>query len=149
MNLFTTSFPFAFHDDIWGRYFWESIPSSPSKPPCEVSEVREDPTSDVISGVKLTYALAGFTEEDIGVEVIGRTLHVRGNNLPKEVNDRGRGFSKFQLEFNHSYKIADKLDLESIDVKLENGLLVIFIPLARDRLPERRTLFGSLKKLKK
>ncbi len=104
------------------------------------------------SGFNLSFALAGYSSEDIVVEVENRVLIIRGMGLDsiepslpevknnedpyfdyvKETKPRihigsiSRGIAR--RKFCVKYLISEEFDLDKIEAKMDNGLLHIIIP---------------------
>ena len=75
---------------------------------------------------KIEIALAGFSKEDIEVEIKDRTLTVRNKTKEKVINEESnrvihKGISTRQFE--RSFTIAE--DIKVTEVELVNGLLSI------------------------
>jgi molecular chaperone IbpA len=85
-------------------------------PSYDIETVGED-------NYRLTFAVAGFTEEELYIEVRDDTLYVAGKHKPEEAESEylyrgiaGQSFSK-------QFRLADYVEVES--ARLENGLLTI------------------------
>ena len=88
-------------------------------PPYNIRKVEED-------NYKIEIALAGFSKEDIEVEIKDRTLTVRNKTKEKVINEESnrvihKGISTRQ--FDRSFTIAE--DIKVTEVELVNGLLSI------------------------
>ena len=88
-------------------------------PPYNIRKVEED-------NYKIEIALAGFSKEDIEVEIKDRTLTVRNKTKEKVINEESnrvihKGISTRQFE--RSFTIAE--DIKVTEVELVNGLLSI------------------------
>ena len=88
-------------------------------PPYNIRKVEED-------NYKIEMALAGFSKEDIEVEIKDRTLTVRNKTKEKVINEESnrvihKGISTRQFE--RSFTIAE--DIKVTEVELVNGLLSI------------------------
>ena len=92
---------------------------STNYPPYNIRKVEED-------NYKIEIALAGFSKEDIEVEIKDRTLTVRNKTKEKVINEESnrvihKGISTRQFE--RSFTIAE--DIKVTEVELVNGLLSI------------------------
>ena len=89
-------------------------------------------------------AVTGFGKEDIQIEVEGNDLKVIGifPEIPEEDQQEIKYFHKGlgKKSFNILFKISDKLDVDSIITKLENGLLEIRIPLKASAKPVKKKI---------
>jgi HSP20 family molecular chaperone IbpA len=84
-------------------------------PPYNIEKVGEN-------GLRITLAVAGFTDADLTIEVVENQLSVRGkqHDEPERVYLH-RGIAARQ--FHRSFMLAD--GIEVVGAKLENGLLAI------------------------
>lgn len=83
------------------------------------------------NGFELEVALAGFTKDDIQVEVKDSILTIKVE--ARETKDKvylRQGISNKGMET--SFKLSEKIDVSKITVKFENGLLVVNVPLKKD-----------------
>lgn len=102
--------------------FFYSWPFNEPKPPSSAHGILTEDGSSW-SGVEIQFAVAGFKRDDIKVSVSGRNLYVEGDNQKREdIN------SKFRCSFARVIPVKESLDIDSIDVKLEDGILSISIP---------------------
>jgi len=87
-------------------------------------------------------AVTGFKKEDIKIEIEGQQLLIKVTNNDKEKEEcyqySHRGLSKRSFEF--GYKLSDKLDIDNIKTKLENGLLTIEIPVKESAKLKKRII---------
>ena len=89
-------------------------------------------------GFILEYALAGFTKDNIDINIEENVLYInaeKSNEIPEGKEYLRRGISYKQLSA--SYKLLDEIDQEAIKVKFENGLLSIFLPLKEEKIPKK------------
>ena len=93
------------------------------------------------NGLHFEIACTGLTKSDVQIDIEGDVLKVNYNK-PKEedcceVNDCNyiyKGVAR--RSFNLGYKIASKFDLSKAEAVMENGLLVISIPFAKESKPQ-------------
>ena len=88
-------------------------------PPYNIRKVEED-------NYKIEIALAGFSKEDIEVEIKDRTLTVRNKTKEKVINEESNGVIHKGIstrQFERSFTIAE--DIKVTEVELVNGLLSI------------------------
>lgn len=85
-------------------------------PPYDIEAVGED-------HYRLTFAVAGFTEKDLSIEVRENELHVSGErrNPEKETSYLHRGIAG--RSFRKQLRLAEHVQVEN--AWLENGLLII------------------------
>ena len=95
-------------------------------PPYNIEQTGPD-------GLRITLAVAGFTSEDLSVEVEGNQLVIRGKQADDETRDYlHRGIAARQ--FQRTFVLAEGLEIEG--ASLDNGLLDI--DLRRPEVETRR-----------
>lgn len=86
-------------------------------------------------------AIPGMDKEDIEIKVEGDKLSIQGKKK-EEKSEKGiyvhRKLAK--RDFTISFKCSSKQDLDKIDALIENGLLVISIPLKEESKPKIRQI---------
>ena len=104
-----------------------SDPDTPTYPPYNIERVSEN-------DFRITMAVAGFTREDIKIELKEQTLAVRGEKKPEpEAESRQflhRGIA--QRAFERRFQLADHVEVKGADMR--DGLL--HVELQRN-IPER------------
>lgn len=124
LSLFNSPFLLGF-DDIERALDRVSKASSDGYPPYNIERVGED-------GLRITLAVAGFTDEELSVSVEDTQLVIRGRQ--NEDSDREflhRGIAARQ--FQRSFVLAE--GIEVIGAELDNGLLHVDL-----KRPELETL---------
>lgn len=89
--------------------------ASDGYPPYNIEKVGEN-------GLRITLAVAGFTDADLTIEVVENQLSVRG----KQQDDPDRVYLHRGIagrQFHRSFMLADGIEVTG--AKLENGLLAI------------------------
>jgi HSP20 family molecular chaperone IbpA len=85
-------------------------------------------------GLYFEIACTGLTKGDISIEVEHDVLRI-SYDKPTETSKDLSGYIYHGLSrksFNLGYKIAPKFDLTKINAEMENGLLLIHLPLAKE-----------------
>ena len=118
--------------DILFRNFFKAdeafAPALNSKQPHPLNIFYDD------KGLHFEIACTGLTKKDIKIDIERNEIKI--HYLRTETDDQlpegyiYHGLSK--KSFSLGYKISPKFDLTLTEAKLENGLLGIFIPLAKD-----------------
>ena len=88
-------------------------------------------------GFNLSFALAGFGLEDIGVEMDGNVLWVFTNKIYEENKKESSGFIHRGIAkrvFRKGYYLDGSLDCKKVTATMKNGLLRIKIPFATENL---------------
>ncbi|WP_259782005.1 Hsp20 family protein [Aestuariispira ectoiniformans] len=101
--------------------------SAEGYPPYNIEQIGED-------RLRITLAVAGFSEEELTVQRDGNQLVVAGRRLDRKDDERiflHRGIASRQ--FQRSFLLAEGIDIES--ASLENGLLNVDL---RQPLPQSR-----------
>ena len=98
-------------------------------PPHNIIKVTDDKFN-------IELALAGFTKEQLNIEVKDRgiTIHAEAGENDGESTSRRIARRSFSKTF---YDYSNKLDLERITAKFENGLLVVKVPPVLEAKPQK------------
>lgn len=120
-------------DDIWGGFFTDPTPmirKATSGYP--VTDIYTDEQGN--STIEL--ALAGFTKDQLTIEVKDRGITICaeagvGDDDSSKRRIARRSFTKTYYDY------SNKLDLERINAKFENGLLVVKVPPILEAQPQR------------
>lgn len=114
------------------RFFDDSIKNFKTQYPMNVIKCAE-------SGYRIEAALAGFSKEDISVEVNKNVLNIRASIPDRVIKDYDetstntyirRGIS--YRDMNQRFQIGENIDIENITVEFVNGLLSVNLPLKKD-----------------
>ncbi len=125
LSLFNSPFLLGF-DELERALDRSAKASSDGYPPYNIEQIGED-------GLRITLAVAGFSEHDLSVIVEDRQLIIRGKQSEEEARvylHRGIAARQFQRQF----VLAEGIEVVSAD--LDNGLL--HIELVRPRLESRQ-----------
>ena len=111
-------------DDLFDRLFDTDLESSSSYPPYNISKVDEN-------NYIIEMALAGFSKDDIEIELADSELTVRSKkreNSSKDVNLIHQGIS--HRSFNRKFTLSEEILVKNAEMK--DGMLIIklqkFIP---------------------
>jgi len=106
-------------------------------PPYNIEQIGDN-------GLRITLAVAGFTEEDLAIQVEGNQLVIRGKQ--HEDGDRSgvfihRGIATRQ--FQRSFVLADGIEVEGAE--LNNGLLCVDLlrPVAEEQIRSVKIRSGN------
>jgi len=89
-------------------------------------------------GLHMTFALAGYSKEDIKISFIGNSISIENNKKLEESNamQKGlivRGIAK--RNFNETVFVHNEFDVSRAYAEMKNGLLSISIPMSENREP--------------
>lgn len=82
--------------------------------------------------VILEVAVAGFKPEEVDVTTEGNVLQVKAQLRPEEIegpNYVHKGIAT--RAFTKRFRMNDNLDMDAVEAKFENGLLIITIPMLK------------------
>lgn len=118
MAMLTTNNPFMLGFDSLERMLDRAAKNSESYPPYNIEQM--DP-----SHLQITVAVAGFSEEDLSLEIEDKQLTVRGRRVEEEKEKERHYLYKgiASRQFQRSFILADGIEVEG--AHLENGLLHI------------------------
>jgi len=127
LSLFNSPFLLGF-DDLERLLDNTAKASSDGYPPYNIEQVGED-------GLKITLALAGFSEDDLTVMVEDRQLIIRG----KQADDKSRTYLHRGIatrQFQRSFILAE--GIEVVGASLDSGLL--HVDLVRPKVESRQRI---------
>ena len=123
-------------DDLFNELFY-SFPTE-VKPPLAQKIIKDEDSKP--RSIVLQSAVAGFRQEDIKIWHEDRQLHIEGDNM----SNTGI-LDKFRTSFSWKIPVSEMVALDRIDVKLEDGLLTLDIPI-EEPTKNRKYLFGAASK---
>lgn len=109
------------------KVVYDSFKSAKTSYPMNIIDLGEE-------GFKIEIALAGFSKEDISVDINENVLNINVS-VPerlKQVSDEfyiRRGIS--HREMNQSFQIGEKIDISGVSVCFVDGLLTVNLPLKK------------------
>jgi len=120
----------AFLDSFF--YDW---PTADTKPPMTARPVYE---GKALKGTEIQIAAAGYKMEDFKIWTEEDKLWISGDNCNNpEVADR------FKCAFTKKLVVQKSLDIALAEVKFQNGLLCVFLPLKEERKSAKNYLLGN------
>jgi HSP20 family protein len=121
----------SFDDDIFSKKFESYFPSYP----VSNNYVTDDGTSVI------EVAIPGMSKKDIAIKVEGDILFIIGENKNEEEKKGIYLHRKLaKRKFDISFKCSSKQNLDMIEASIEDGLLVIQIPLKEESKPKVRQI---------
>ena len=127
LSLFNSPFLLGF-DDLERLMDTTAKTSSDGYPPYNIEQIGED-------GLKITLALAGFSEEDLTVMIEDHQLIIRG----KQEDDKSRTYLHRGIatrQFQRSFILAE--GIEVVGASLDSGLL--HVHLVRPKVESRQRI---------
>ena len=112
---FTTALDTSFDNDF-ERKWNDFVPST---------DIKENDKEVVI-----TLSLAGFTKNDVEIDVKDNLLTIKGEKQ-EESESTEETYHRKEIStgsFKRSFQLDNRKDLKKIDARFENGLLIIHIP---------------------
>ena len=117
MAFLTTNNPFMLGFDSLERMLDRAQKNSESYPPYNIEQI--DPNH-----LRITVAVAGFSEDDLTIEVEDKQLVIRGQHSEDETTTHQYLYHGIaSRQFQRSFVLAD--GIEVMDARLDNGLLHI------------------------
>ena len=99
------------------------------------------PPTDILEGerhVEMRMDLPGIAKEDVDITVEGDTLTVSAErNAPIADGMRFTLLERPQNHFNRTFRLQKSLDLQAIEARFENGVLLLRIPKQGNALPRQ------------
>jgi len=125
--------------DILFKNFFES--ASPFTPAIEARHSHPVDIYENNEGLFFEVACTGLTKDQVNLSLEGDILKI-GYEKPEEEKYHNRkncnyihkGISK--RSFNLGYKVANKYDLSQAEAEMENGLLKVHVPFAKESKPK-------------
>lgn len=100
-------------------------------PPCNIS-------TDKDGTIKFEFALAGYNEDDLNVDIEDDKLVVSASRREEEGNETEEAFIHHGIrarEFRVAYPIGPRFDSTKAKAAYRNGMLTVTIPVAEDKKP--------------
>jgi HSP20 family protein len=107
--------------------------------PWEEAEFSFRPPADLyetLEGLVLRMEIAGVLKEDLGIDLVGQQLIVRGQRRPGPPADVNRVllYEITYGRFERSFHIPIAIDPEGVKARYENGILEVKLPRQRPRV---------------
>jgi HSP20 family molecular chaperone IbpA len=96
-------------------------------------------------GLYFEVACTGLTKDQVGISVEGDIIRINYNKINKDSSESEKGLEYIhkgiaRRSFNLGYKVATKYDLSQAEAEMENGLLKIYVPFAKEAKPKALTI---------
>jgi HSP20 family protein len=106
--------------------------------PLEEGEFPFRPTADLYEtpeGLVLRMEIAGVARQDLGIDLVGQQLIIRGQRRPRPPADATRvlHYEITYGNFERTFHIPMAIDPEGVKARYENGILEVKLPRRRPR----------------
>jgi HSP20 family protein len=98
--------------------------------------------------LNMTFALAGYSKDDIDLEITGNKLILRNINNMKNPDDKSlqqgfiiRGIAR--RDFKLGFELSSEFDLDKAEANMKNGLLNIKVPKGEPSVSKKLTIRGE------
>ena len=125
-------------DEVFGSFLRPSRSCAPSSG----GTARYLPPAEILEGEKdylIRLEMPGVGREDLNLEVEDQTLIIKAErewSAPEGYHSR-RQERPSKLAFQRSFNLGQEIEQDSIDAKLEHGVLTITLPKTEKALPRR------------
>jgi HSP20 family protein len=124
-------------DSIFGRFFGESgaRPSAMGTPAAftPAAEVWRDGDK-----WQVYLALPGVAPDKVEIDVVGRTVRVRGERVAPQHGDAEPAISEFSYgRFEREFTLPEEIDTQKVHAVYRHGLLELELPLSEGAKPHR------------
>jgi HSP20 family protein len=120
-------------DSIFGRVFGEQASRGAIGSWAPAADVRRDGDKWMLS-----MALPGISPDKVEINVVGRTLRIRGERVANDTGDaqpvvREIGYGAFEREFT----LPEDIDAEHVEATYRHGMLEVVLPVHEAAKPRR------------
>jgi HSP20 family protein len=118
-------------DSLFNRAFGDTVRSHPVDSFVPTVECRRDGDT-----WKVSVALPGISPDKVDIEIVGRTLRLRGERTPEdsgEVIMSEISYGRFEREFT----LPEEIDAKHAQATYRHGMLALVLPLAETAKPHR------------
>ena len=118
-------------DSLFNRVFGDTGRSQSVEAFTPAAELRRDGDT-----WKVTLALPGISRDNVNIDVVGRTLRVRGERTAEEKAEPVMSeipYGRFEREFT----MPEEIDAQHVQATYRHGMLELVLPLAEGAKPHR------------
>ena len=122
--------------DILFKNFFES--ASPFTPAIEARHSHPVNICENDEGLFFKVACTGLTKDQVNLSIEGDIIKISHNKNITELDTEQEYIHKgiARRSFNLGYKVANKYDLSQAEAEMENGLLKVHVPFAKESKPK-------------
>ena len=119
-------------DSLFNRFFGEANPAVSTDSFTTAADLRrEDDTW------KVSVALPGVSPDKVDIEVVGRTVRIRGERTAEHTSVASEiPYGRFERKFT----LPEQLDATRVQATYRHGMLELMLPLAETAKPHRITV---------
>ena len=122
--------------DILFKNFFES--ASPFTPAIEARHSHPVDIYENDEGLFFEVACTGLTKDQVNLSIEGDIIKISHNKNIAELDTEQEYIHKgiARRSFSLGYKVANKYDLSQAEAEMENGLLKVHVPFAKESKPK-------------
>lgn len=101
------------------------------------------PKVDIIEsdkGYNFYFELPGMSSDDVKINLVKNVLKIKGDRINKLLDEKELKVVKTENiygSFERSFKLSEDIDVNSVEAKLENGILKVSILKKEEKIKER------------
>jgi HSP20 family protein len=118
-------------DSLFNRVFTDTIRPQSVEVFTPAANVRRDGET-----WKVALALPGISPDEVGIDIVGRTLRVRGERTGEDKTEPIMSeipYGRFEREFT----LPEEIDANHVQATYRHGMLELVLPLAEEAKPHR------------
>ena len=118
-------------DSLFNRVFGDTVRSQGVDAFAPAADVRRDGET-----WKVSLALPGIAPDKVNIDIVGRTLQVRGERIAEEKTQPVVSeitYGRFEREFT----LPEEIDAKHVQATYRHGMLELVLPLAEGAKPQR------------
>lgn len=118
-------------DSLFSRVFGDTVRSQSDDAFTPAADLRRDGDT-----WKVSLALPGISPDHVDIDIIGRTLRVRGERLAEETTEPVISeitYGRFEREFT----LPEEIDAQHVQAIYRHGMLELVLPVAEGAKPHR------------
>jgi HSP20 family protein len=118
-------------DSLFGRVFGETVPRQTVESFTPAADVRREGDKWMVS-----IAVPGISPEKLDIDIVGRTLRVRGERSSEEKTESVTSeivYGRFEREF----MLPEDIDAQHVQATYRHGMLELVLPVKESAKPHR------------
>jgi HSP20 family protein len=120
-------------DSIFGRMFGDTGPRQAVDSFAPAADLRREGDTWMLS-----VALPGISPDTLAIDVVGRTLRVRGERIAPATSTSELIVSEISYgRFEREFTLPDDIDAQNVDATYRHGMLDLVLPLSEGAKPHR------------